>query len=155
MQKENTMKKVLIAAFAIATLTACGDKNKEAAETLLQQATTQYESKQYDRALLTIDSLRRTYPEAIEVRKAALKLYQDVALKQAQDDLANTDSLLQRVKTEYDQMSKNVAAAKAALKATPNMLQSLTLKRMERDSLQVRFDVQCAKIKYIHKKQKE
>ena len=42
-----------------------------------------------------------------------------------------------------------------ALRATSEQLQAVTLKKMELDSLQVRFDVQCAKIKYIHKKQKE
>lgn len=149
------MKKFFISSIVIVTLVACGNNKQAAAEALLEQATTQFENKQYDHAFRTIDSLRRTYPEAIEARKAALKLYQEVALKQAQDDLANTDSLLLRVKAEYEQMSVRVAEAKAALKATPEMLQALTLKRMERDSLQVRFDVQCAKIKYIHKKQKE
>ena len=31
----------------------------------------------------------------------------------------------------------------------------LTKTRVRRDSLQTRFDVLCAKIRYIHKKQKE
>lgn len=135
---------------------ACG-QNDEAklAETLLEKAETEWQNRQYDKALLTIDSLRKTYPNAIEARKKALKMHQDISLEQAQADLAATDTLLQRAKNEYDTMKQTVEQAKKELKATPEQLQRLTLKRMERDSLQVRFDVQCAKIKYIHKRQKE
>lgn len=137
------------------SLIACGNKVEKEAEALLEQANKQYANKQYDQALRTIDSLRKTYPEAIDTRNKALRLYQDVSLKQAQDDLANTDTLLQRTKAEYDSMKVKVDRAKAELKATEAELQALTLKRIERDSLQTRFDMQCAKIKYIHKKQKE
>lgn len=143
---------VLIAALS---LIACGNKVEKEAEALLEQANTQYANKQYDQALRTIDSLRKAYPEAIDTRNKALRLYQDISLKQAQDDLANTDTLLQRTKAEYDSMKVKVDRAKAELKATEAELLALTLKRIERDSLQARFDMQCAKIKYIHKKQKE
>jgi len=140
---------------AVLSLAACGNKVEKQAEALLEQANTQYANKQYDKALRTIDSLRKAYPEAIDTRNKALKLYQDVSLRQAQDDLAGTDTLLQRTKAEYDSMKVKVDRAKAELKATEAELQALTLKRIERDSLQTRFDMQCAKIKYIHKKQKE
>lgn len=50
---------------------------------------------------------------------------------------------------------ETVERRKAALQATADDLQTLTLMRIKRDSLQTRFDVQCAKIKYIHKRQKE
>ena len=39
--------------------------------------------------------------------------------------------------------------------ATAEELTALTRKRMLRDSLQTQFDVLCAKIKYIHKRQKQ
>lgn len=153
---KTTIKTMAALAITAAMAVAC-DRNDEAklAESLLEKAETEWKDRQYDKALLTIDSLRKTYPNAIDARKKALKMHQDISLEQAQADLASTDSLLQRVKNEYDTMKATVELAKKDLKATPEQLQRLTLKRMERDSLQVRFDVQCAKIKYIHKRQKE
>ena len=44
---------------------------------------------------------------------------------------------------------------KQQLCATADELTLLTKTRVRRDSLQTRFDVLCAKIRYIHKKQKE
>lgn len=149
-----TMTLVAVA-FAVLAMTACDDKGEQAADKMLEQASTQFEKGQYDQALHTIDSLRKAYPKAIDTRKKALELYQNIALKQAQDDLASTDTILQRVEAEYETMKAEVEKAKAELKATPDALNALTMKRMERDSLKVRFDMQCAKIKYIHKKQKE
>ena len=52
-------------------------------------------------------------------------------------------------------MKETVARKKAELKVTAEELNTLTLMRMKRDSLQTAFDTQCAKIKYIHRKQKE
>lgn len=151
-----SIKKIFTIAIAILTLTACGeDKATKAAKAILEQAQQEYTSKRYDKALHLIDSLRKTYPQAIEARKAALKLFQDVSLTQAQEDLERTDIRLQKVKAEYDKMKNEAEHAKQALQATATQLQAVTLKKMELDSLQVRFDMQCAKIKYIHKKQKE
>ena len=44
---------------------------------------------------------------------------------------------------------------KAALCATPEELTMLTRTRMKRDSLRTQTEVLGAKIRYIHKKQKE
>lgn len=152
-----SMKRTMLTAIIAATMvtTACDDNGQKEAELMLEQARTQLTNKQYDEALHTIDSMRKTYPKAIEARKTGLKLHQDIALSQAQEDLAKTDSALQRVKSEYEAMKAAADKAKSQLQATPEQLTLLTLKRMERDSLQVRFDMQCAKIKYIHKRQKE
>ncbi len=151
------MKKYVMAMMiAAATLASCGeDKVEQAAGELLDRAEAEYAAKEYDRALLTIDSMRHAYPGAIEARKRALKLHQDVSLSRAQDDLAVTDSALQAVKREYETLKQKVDSDRAALRATEEELHRLNLTRVRMDSLQVRFDVQCAKIKYIHKKQKE
>lgn len=150
------IKTMAFAAITAAMTSSCGGNGEtKQAETLLKKAETEWQNRQYDNALMTIDSLRKTFPNAIEARKKALKMHQDISLEQAQADLAATDTALQRVKNEYETMKTEVEQAKKELKATPDQLQRLTLKRMERDSLQVRFDVQCAKIKYIHKRQKE
>lgn len=151
-----TKKHITAALIAVAALAACGDNGvRSEADRLLERANTEFESKQYDKALRTIDSLRRVYPNAIETRKEALKLYQDISLKQAQDDLALTDSALQAVKAAYRQLKDSVEKKRANLTATEDELSTLNLTKVKMDSLQVRFDVQCAKIKYIHKKQKE
>lgn len=106
-------------------------------------------------ALATIDSLRKTYPDIVDVRRKALALYQNISLKKAQEELEETDRQLQEVNATYEMIRETVERRKAALQATADDLQTLTLMRIKRDSLQTRFDVQCAKIKYIHTRQKE
>lgn len=137
-------------------LAACGDNTaQKEAESLLEKADGYFKKGEYDVALSTIDSLRKAYPNALETRKKALTLYQDISLKQAQEDLARTDSLLQAADRDYQSMKAKVDEHKKKLRATAEELTGLTLAKMKLDSLKVRFDVQCAKIKYIHKKQKE
>lgn len=138
-----------------AMLVACSDEKQKAAEQMLQKAGQQFEQKQYDRALITIDSLRKVYPGAIETRKQALILQQDIELKRSQEELAVVDSLLQVMKSDYETLKQKVEKDKQELRATPEELTMLTKTRVRRDSLQTRFEVLCAKIRYIHKKQKE
>jgi len=137
-------------------IAACsGNSDEEKANKLLGDATQQIESGEYTKALTTIDSLRKTYPNNVEARKQALTLYQQASLKMAQQDLANTDSLMAIVSEEYSQLKAKVDQDRAELKATLEETQQLNLTKAKLDSLKVRFDMQCAKIKYIHKKQKE
>ena len=138
-----------------AMLVACSDEKQKAAEQMLQKASLQFEQRQYDRALITIDSLRKVYPGAIETRKQALILQQNIELKRSQEELAIVDSLLQVVKNDYETLKLKVEKDKQELRATPEELTMLTKTRVRRDSLQTRFEVLCAKIRYIHKKQKE
>ena len=136
-------------------LTACRDSQKAAAEEMLRRADALFEQQQYDRALIVIDSLRKTYPTAVDIRRQALSLQQSIELKRSQEELAVVDSALQAVKQDYERRKLEVELAKAELRATPEELTALTKARVRRDSLQTRFDVLCAKIRYIHKKQKE
>ena len=138
-----------------AMLVACSDEKQKADEQMLQKASLQFEQRQYDRALITIDSLRKVYPGAIETRKQALILQQNIELKRSQEELAVVDSLLQVVKSDYETLKLKVEKDKQELRATPEELTMLTKTRVRRDSLQTRFEVLCAKIRYIHKKQKE
>ena len=141
---------------AVALLfTACSDNQQKKAEQLLEEARSHYAQGQLDEARADIDSLRKTYPDLIEIRKAALKLHQDVELKRAQEEFMQTDSLLQIVQKEYDDMQAKVEEDKAALKATAEELTLLTMKRIERDSIRTQFETLGAKIRYIHMKQKE
>ena len=137
-------------------LSACkGNDTREQAEALLGQASAAYEQERYDEALVTIDSLRRVYPNAIDTRKKALKLYQEIELKKTQLELAKTDSLLQAVEHDFAYQQEKVDRDKAALRATPEELTMFTRTRMKRDSLRTQCEVLGGKIRYIHKKQKE
>lgn len=151
--------KVWIGAAAIvlgATITtSCRSDAQEEANKLLEEAETMYEKKQYAEALQVLDSLRYIYPTAIHARHEALKLKQDISLKQAQEELALVDSALQAVNANYKYLQGKVEREKADLSVTPQSLDLLTRTRIKRDSLQVQFDVLCAKIKYINKKKKE
>ena len=140
---------------AILLLTACQDSTQQQAEGMLQRAGQLFDEQQYDRALIIIDSLRKVYPGAIETRKQALRLQQNIELKRSQEELALVDSALQAVKHDYEYQKQKVEKDKQELRATAEELTMLTKTRVTRDSLQTRFDVLCAKIRYIHKKQKE
>ena len=149
------MKYILTVLMAIALLSACRDNRQQAAEQMLAKANQLFVEQHYDRALIVIDSLRKVYPSAIATRKQALRLQQDIELKRSQEELALVDSSLQAVKHDYDYQKQKVEKDKQQLRATPEELTMLTKTRVRRDSLQTRFDVLCAKIRYIHKKQKE
>jgi uncharacterized protein (UPF0332 family) len=134
---------------------ACKDNRQQQAEQILSQAEKLFEAGQYQEALSAIDSLRKVYPNAIDTRKKALKLYQEIELKKTQQELAVTDSLLQLVNHDYDYQLQKVEKDKAALRATAEELTMLTRTRMKRDSLRTQYEVLGAKIRFIHKKQKE
>ena len=150
------MRRTIFILSSLLLLSACGgaDSQKEAEE-LLQQAQKLYEQSQYTEAKACIDSLRQVYPKAIDARKKALRLSWEIELKEAQDELAVTDSLLQLVQHDYDRQQAKVEKDKANLQATPEELTMLTKTRMKRDSLRTQCEVLGTKIRYIHKKQKE
>ncbi len=146
----------VLAVTAMLVLAGCGGNaiEKKAGE-LLEEARTEFKNGDYAKAVSTIDSLRKTYPEAIEARKQALRLYQDVELKRAQLRVEGADTVLQRVEREYQEMKKTVDELRAKGAATVEQLRSVNLLRVKRDSLKTIFDVECAKIKYIKKKMEE
>ena len=150
------MRRIIFILSSLLLLSACGgnDKQKEA-DDLLQQAQTLYEQSQYTEAKACIDSLRKLYPNAIDARKKALRLGWEIELKEAQKELAITDSLLQQVQHDYERQQTKVEKDKAELRATPEELTMLTRTRMKRDSLRTQCEVLGAKIRYIHKKQKD
>ena len=150
------MKRILFILSSIWLFTACSSNSKQQeAEDLLTQANTLFEQRKYAEARTCIDSLRRAYPNAIEARKKALTLHQTIELKCTQEELAKTDSLLQQVQQDFIDQQAKVDKDKAALRATPEELTMLTQTRIKRDSLRTQCETLGAKIRYIHKKQKE
>lgn len=139
--------------FGAVLLTGC-EKNPEAKQ-LLKEIQADYEAGNYQRVIYCIDSMRHNYPDAIEERREALKLHQEASLKMAQANLAEVDSALQAAIRQFDEMKPQVEAHRKACTATKEELQQFNELRAHRDSLQGVFNLECAKIKYIHKRQKE
>lgn len=136
-------------------LCGCTEKAPNEAENLLNEIRADYEAGRYQKALQGIDFLRNSYPKAVNEREEALKIHQEASLKLAQDNLAKVDQALQAAEKSYDSLTVIVEANRKALTATPQQLQQYNELRAYRDSLKVVFEVECAKIKYIHKRQEQ
>lgn len=130
---------IAIVAMALLTLASCGNKEEDKAQSLYSEIENLYQAGNYQAALDSIKVLREKYPKAIELRKKSLTLWQDANIKLAQQDIAVTDSALQVV---IAQMNATTDIA------TRNQL------RLKRDSLQVRYDTQCAVVRAVRMKQK-
>lgn len=130
---------IAIVAMALLTLASCVNKEEDKAQSLYSEIENLYQAGNYQATLDSIKVLREKYPKAIELRKKSLTLWQDANIKLAQQDIAVTDSALQVV----------IAQMNAATDiATRNKL------RLKRDSLQVRYDTQCAVVRAVRMKQK-
>lgn len=132
--------KYILTIILAAVLIGCSESDEQKAERMLAQIDSLYEKGQYKEVLDSIVSLRTTYPSAINIRKKALRIWQNASLKIAQKDVAQTDVLLQ----ETLRMIESETDLRKA-----NML------RMRRDSLQARYEAMCGVVKMIHMRQKE
>lgn len=121
----------------------------------MQEIRSAYDAGDDSLCLVRIDTLRSRYPTAIEHRKEALSYQQKANERIAQKDLERTDRLLEQARADFNAMQRRVDQHKAQLNATADELTALTRKRMERDSLQTRYEVLCNEIRFIHKKQKD
>lgn len=106
-------------------------------------------------ALTACQSKHEQLQQQIEQRKEALKHHQDSALTASQRTVQQLDEQLQQAKADYERMKRAADAAHANGTATAEQLTATTQMRLHRDSLQAQFDAECAKIKYIRKRQKE
>ena len=149
------LTRLVILCLATVCFAACSESPQKQAELLAQEAATCCEDGRLDEARRLIDSLRRSYPDIVEARKAALRLHQDVELKIAQQELARTDSALVMANRELEAQQQQVDTHKAALTATAEELTNLTRTRMRRDSIRTQFEALGMKIRYIRQKQKE
>lgn len=106
-------------------------------------------------ATLTITSCGENPKKMVERRKASRAEYLDSLLTEAQAKLQKTDSTLQAEEAEYQKMAETVEQHRKDLTATKEELDALNKKRVRVDSLKVQFDVDCGRIKFIHKKQQQ
>ena len=147
---------ILIFFILVLSFTACGgndaDKN---AEVLYRKAEQNFHEANFAQARANLDDIRRRYPNAIETRKKAIILRQNLELKDAQMKLAGVDSALQATNLIYKYIRSKAESDKNKGVATREQLTEVITTRIKRDSLQVKFDLLCGQIRYIHKKQKE
>lgn len=121
-------------------LSACSQSEEDKAKPLLAKIDSLYKSGNYRATLDSIVQLRENYPQAIEARKTALRLWQNASLKLAQADVASTDIKLQEM-TE-------------ALKTETNLYRR-NMMTVKRDSLQARYEAMCGVVRMIHLRQKQ
>lgn len=96
------MKKTgLIALVGAALLTGCSSDDKKAGE-LFQRAELSFAAGEYNLAKLQIDSIRTLYPKAFDVRKAGVRLMQQVDLQEQQKTLVYLDSVMAVKQAELD-----------------------------------------------------
>ena len=93
--------------------------------------------------------------QEIAERREALKEHQEESLKNAQQELGRTDSLLEETSRQHDELHQWVMEHAASLDEKSPEVIRLNELRARRDSLKERFEVLAETIKYIHKKQKE
>ena len=76
----------------------------------------------------------------------------DSMIKVAEREIPMLDAELQQARHRYDSLSARVEAHRQALKLTEQELNEQAAMRLHRDSLQVKFDTQCARIRFLHRK---
>ena len=134
------MRYLITILLAAMLLSACSQSEEDKAKPLLAKIDSLYKSGNYRATLDSIVQLREHYPQAIEARKTALRLWQNASLKLAQADVASTDIKLQEM-TE-------------ALKTETNLYRR-NMMTVKRDSLQARYEAMCGVVRMIHLRQKQ
>lgn len=87
---------------ALATLlTACNTDEKRAGE-LYRRAQDAFAAGDYNLAKLQLDSIRTLYPKAFDMRKASIRLMQQIDLQEQQKSLAYLDSMMQIKRASLD-----------------------------------------------------
>lgn len=84
-------------------LASCSEEEKKASD-LLMRAEQSYSSANYNEAKMQIDSIRNLYPKVFDVRKKAIRLNQQVELKEQQLSLEYLDSMMTIKKILLDSM---------------------------------------------------
>lgn len=134
------MKKYMWLILCTLLICSCTPSEDQKAARLLSRIKTLYKDGCYTEVLDSITALRMQFPKAIESRKEALRIWQNTSLKQAQADIAQTDSALQTVLRSIP-MESNLYKA--------NMM------RVERDSLKARYEAMCGVVRMIRMRQKQ
>ncbi len=106
------MKNLFLLILAGILLVACGENAEESAEKLLGEARAAMEQRRFDDGRTLIDSLRRTYPKAVEGRRNAIKLENELELTDAKLSLAKVDSVLKMEAETLESLKKEFVLEK-------------------------------------------
>lgn len=88
-------------------LCSCGSGEKEAAQALYSQAQSLYDSKQYNESIVLLDSLKKNYTGDIDLLKKGLHLRTLNQEGQILAEMAQNDSLISALETEFKKLSGN------------------------------------------------
>lgn len=141
--KSHTLQMLLSACVLSLLLSACEtpqEKSERLAGQKLEQIELQMSTGNYQAMLDSIRKLREAYPKAVNARKKALALWQEVSLRKARKDVSTTDSLLQIATKQMEQCA-------------PGLQKNLLKARC--DSLEARYEVYCTIVRTIVKRQSE
>ena len=106
------MRKIFfIAGFLTVILAGCNADGRKA-EALYQRAETSFLAENFSLAKLQIDSIRALYPKVFDVRKAGIKLMQQVELKEQEKTLVYLDSALAAQQLLLDSIKGNFVLEK-------------------------------------------
>lgn len=88
------MKNIWAVMLVVAALCSCGDTPEEKAAMLLDEARHAVAGGEFERARGLVDSLRATYPKAMDVRRSAIAFSDTIEMEEAKVMLADADSML-------------------------------------------------------------
>lgn len=106
-------------------------------------------------AATTIIGCSNDGKKMVERRKESRAEFLDSLLTEAQRKLQKTDSALQVEEAIYNDMAQAAKKHRNELTATKEELEAVNKKRVLVDSLKTQFEIDCNRVKYIHKKQKQ
>lgn len=107
------MKRYILLSAVLLVLASCNNEEKQAAE-LLNRAEISYKSGNFSDAKLQIDSVRTMYPKVFDVRRAAIKLMQQVDLAEQRRSLNYLDSMMAVKQSELDAIKDRFVLEKDA-----------------------------------------
>lgn len=125
---------------AAIVLAGCRKEADERPSKLLAEIEQLCEAGRYQAALDSVVVLRSRFPKAIAERRRALRLWQEVSEKLAQEDIARTDSALQ---------------ATTAQMARETRIYERNMLGVRRDSLQARYEALIGEVRIIRKRMSE
>ena len=140
------MKKIFVLAVISLVVASCQKQNPNTeAAPLLEEARQAVTEKDFAKAHALIDSIRKAYPRATEVRWAALYFEDTVNLEEAKVQSHEADSIYNFGRCEFEDVTKGLPEYHPTVRAASEKLDSL---KMERNRMQM-------KVRFFHRKIQE
>lgn len=119
MKQRNTMNRFILPAISACLIASCGgNKENPEARGLCQQAAEAFQSGDYTRATILLDSLQKNYPSEMAIQREAMALRPKVIEQLAQAKIVSVDSM-----TRADQAAMEQLKPKLKWVKTPGMIE--------------------------------